>query len=160
MSGKGRTYTPEDKAASLAALAANGGNLAKTARQVGVPRKTLALWAQRVQEATPADATTPPKKGVAAEVAAMLPDASACLADKLEHVANVLTGHLTDPEKIADASLNQIAVAAAVAIDKMRLLREQPTSISGAALTDEERTRRLKDLQERVRRRLAAPVDA
>lgn len=160
MTEKRRSYTPEDKAASLAALAANGGNLAKTAAQVGVPRKTLAEWQkQQTPRGGVADAS-PPKKAAAEQVAKLLPGAKVALSDRLEQVASALVDKMDDPEKIAAATLSQLAVAAGVAIDKMRLLREQPTSIPGATLSDEERARRLAALEERVRRRLAAPADA
>lgn len=44
--GNRRQYTDSDKAAALVALEANGGNVKLTARQLGLPRQTLALWAQ------------------------------------------------------------------------------------------------------------------
>ena len=40
-----RSYSDEQKASALAALAANGGNARLTAAQVGVPRTTLLKWA-------------------------------------------------------------------------------------------------------------------
>jgi transposase-like protein len=53
MSGQSR-YSDEDKAAVLAALAANGGNLLRTAKETGVSRNTIRHW---VQEAPPPDET-------------------------------------------------------------------------------------------------------
>jgi hypothetical protein len=44
--GERRRYSDEDRASALAALDANDGNLQRTARQVGLPRKTLAEWAK------------------------------------------------------------------------------------------------------------------
>ena len=40
-----RKYTAAERAARLAVLKANGGNLARTARETGVPRTTLQSWA-------------------------------------------------------------------------------------------------------------------
>lgn len=39
-----RRYSDSERAEALAALAANAGNRAKTARQLGIPRQTLAEW--------------------------------------------------------------------------------------------------------------------
>jgi len=39
-------YSDEERADALLALEANGGNLSRTARQMGIPRATLRLWAQ------------------------------------------------------------------------------------------------------------------
>lgn len=54
------TYRDEDKAAVLAVLAANGGNIKRTARETGIPITTVRRWsspgstpppAEKVQEA-------------------------------------------------------------------------------------------------------------
>lgn len=39
-----KTYTEGQRVTALAALAANGGNISKTARQTGIPRITLRKW--------------------------------------------------------------------------------------------------------------------
>ena len=39
-----KTYTDEQRVVALAALAANGGNIAKTSREMGIPRITLRKW--------------------------------------------------------------------------------------------------------------------
>src|SRR4029453_14823292 len=95
----------------LAAVAANGGNVRRTAAQLGVPKATLQGWASgdRHPEAS-------------AHAAGKKPD----MADALEAVAWKLIEAL--PGKVARASLSQTAVAAGIAIEKMRLLREPPTS--------------------------------
>jgi transposase-like protein len=54
-----RSYSSEDRARGLAALAGCGGNLAQAARQSGIPRKTLAGWAQG-QSSSPAGLPPPP----------------------------------------------------------------------------------------------------
>lgn len=53
MAGQSR-YSDEDKAAVLAALAANGGNLLRTSKETGVSRNTIRHW---VEEAPPPDET-------------------------------------------------------------------------------------------------------
>lgn len=48
-----RHYSDNDRAAALAVLAANGGNLSRTARETGVPRATLQLWMAEPDRAAP-----------------------------------------------------------------------------------------------------------
>jgi len=45
-----RTYTDEEKAAGLAALALHGGDVSKAARAMGVPRGTLIRWRDTAPE--------------------------------------------------------------------------------------------------------------
>ncbi len=47
------TYSPEDKAAIMAVLAANGGNQKRTARETGVPLTTLRYWVKHPESAPP-----------------------------------------------------------------------------------------------------------
>ena len=102
-----RSYSDEQKAEALAGLDANAGNVARTARQLGLPRKTLDQWAKGL---------------VHPDVANLRQQKKEALAVRLE----VLAGQLLDamPGKIAGASLIQIAVALGIVIDKMVLLRE------------------------------------
>jgi transposase-like protein len=125
---KRRRYTDNDRASALAALAANAGNLTHTARQLGIPKRTLSQWAagSRHPEATQA---AEGKKGE--------------LADGLEEVAWKLANVI--PEKLAGASLKDTAVALGIVIDKMRLLREQPTAISKTESGNDDLAKRIDD---------------
>lgn len=49
------TYSPEDKAAVMAVLAANGGNQKRTARDTGVALSTLRYWIAHPESAPPSD---------------------------------------------------------------------------------------------------------
>jgi transposase-like protein len=49
------TYSPEDKAAVMAVLAANGGNQKRTARDTGIPLATLRYWIKHPGSAPPSD---------------------------------------------------------------------------------------------------------
>ena len=102
-----RSYSDEQKALALAGLDANAGNVARTARQLGLPRKTLDQWA---------------KGRVPPGVANLRHQKKEALADRLEELA----GRLLDamPGKIAGASLIQLAVAVGIIIDKMVMLRQ------------------------------------
>jgi hypothetical protein len=120
-----RSYSDEQKAEALAGLDANAGNVARTARQLGLPRKTLDQWAKG--RAHPG-------------VAKLRHQKKEELADHLE----ALAGRLLDamPGKIAGASLIHLAVAVGILIDKMILLRETakgPGLAKGKRLTPHQR---------------------
>ena len=107
----GHEFTEDDKAAALAALAANAGNVSKTARDLGIPRTTLSRWSngERITDGVTAKAHV--KKSA--------------LADELESLARILVGAM--PEKVADATLQQSATALGITVDKMQVLRGEST---------------------------------
>lgn len=133
-----RQWSDRDRAEALAALDANGGNVSRTAQALGVPRKTLAEWR---------DGRTNP------EVAELRQEKKAGLADRLETIAHKLADSL--PDKINQAELKDAATSLGIIVDKMRLLREQPTAISrdDDSLTDSERADRIAALVESARAR-------
>lgn len=107
-----RGYSDQQRAEALAALDANEGNLSETARDTGIPRQTLQEWQRgRVPEGVPE----------------LRQEKKQSLADRLEALAHTLIDVM--PEKAADASLQQVATSFGIAVDKMRLLRGEPTSI-------------------------------
>src|SRR5262245_38877605 len=59
-------------------------------------------------------------------VEAALPGARALLADKLERVANRCFDAITPAKVRASKDIRALATSGAIAIDKMRLLREEP----------------------------------
>ena len=110
-----RRYSDRERAAALVALDLNQGNVYKTARQCGIPRKTLELW-------------TKPESmyhGVADE----RQDQKEALADMFERIARAYGLHSLDAAVLAKTNGQQAVIGACAATDKMRLLREQPTSI-------------------------------
>lgn len=139
MSKPRRQYGEREKAAALAYLDACGGNQNKTARDFGVPRATLQRWIAG--------------QGIAGDVPQLRQVEKGNLADRLESLAHQLID--AAPGKIPDAALSQVSMSLGIAVDKMRLLREQPTSIT-AALSDEERAARIEALAERVKLRMVA----
>jgi transposase-like protein len=113
--GRNRTYSDEERVACLAALAANGGDIGLTARQTGVPKKTLENWAKgRVKSAAKADANLGPEK-------------RKDLAEKLEDLAHTLAD--AAPGKVEKAGLQPTLISLGVAVDKARLLRGKATAI-------------------------------
>jgi transposase len=111
-----RRYSDDYRATALAALDANGGNVARTARQLAIPRKSLEGWA---------------RGPVAAEVASFRHQKKEALADALEAVARRLLDALLG--KVKEASLLQLAIALGICVDKMLLLR---AARSGASVPE------------------------
>lgn len=138
-----REYSDEDKATALAALDANGGNVQRTARTLGIPEPTLRGWAR--------------KRGIHPTVVELHDQKKGSLADELEEIAEKLAGAM--PGKVAEASLQQTATSLGIVIDKMQLLRGQPTNITDdASLTDAERATRIVRLLDAARTRRDGPV--
>jgi transposase-like protein len=113
-----RRYTDDERATALAALAANGGNVARTAAQLGIPEKTLEHWSKGDRHP---------------EAAKMGDQKRGPMADALLEVAWKLLDSI--PAKIRQAPLNQTATAMGIALDKARLLRGEPTSITSAEMS-------------------------
>lgn len=108
----------------------------------GVPKQTVSRW----MAGNGADrGALDPKVGLVKKD----------LADKLETLANKIVDAAAS--KIEDATLPGSMTAAAIAIDKMRLLREQSTSIT-ATISREERVERLSE--EFARLGLRPPLDS
>lgn len=131
-----RRYSDEDRAEALAALAANAGNVERTAAALGIPRTTLLHWAAGTRHP---------------EASQMGQEKKGDMAAALEAVAWKLLDAI--PGKIDDAPLNQTSVAMGIAIDKARLLRNQPTEITQhdfGDLTEEEIDRRIAELEARI----------
>jgi len=77
------------------------------------------------------------------------------LSDKFEEIAHLCTDLAADKLRNKDESIafEKLMTGGAIATDKMRLLREQATTITNAAITDEERLRELQELMQRLRQR-------
>lgn len=108
-----RQYSDEERGATLTALDANGGNVSKTARETGVPRKTVEEWR---------DGRHVP------EVANIRQGKRRALADELEELAYLCLDLL--PDKLNDASAAATATALGIAVDKMQVLRGKPSSVT------------------------------
>lgn len=111
--GERRRYSDDERATALAALAANGGNVERTAAQLAMPRKTLASWAKGERHP---------------EAAQLCQGKKGPMADALDAIAWKILDSL--PGKIASAPLAQSMTALGIAIDKARLLRGEPTDIT------------------------------
>jgi len=116
---KRRVYEDEFRASAVAALQAEGypnthGSLAKVAARLNVPAMTLSRWFHGKQNRPPKRLVTEKKED---------------LADAFESVAFKYLKHASDENVIKGASARDAVMNAAVAVDKMRLLRGLPTEI-------------------------------
>ena len=144
-----KKYSADEKATALATLQANGGNVKVTASLLQIPRKTLESWSKGGGMKT-----VPIPEG-------MIEEKAGVLADNLYTVATLLVGEMSNPEKIAKASMKDLAIAAGISIDKHNLLRHQPTSISarvGSGNTKEQYERMLKHLMDGAEKN-GSPID-
>ena len=119
-----RSWTAAEVATALAMVQACGGSVEAASRECGVPARTLYRWL-----ADPRDRIGETERGQTARarmVEAALPNARAALADKLERVANRCFDAITPAKVRASKDIRALATSGAIAIDKMRLLREQP----------------------------------
>jgi hypothetical protein len=107
-------YTDADKAAALAHLQSKGCGITEAARDLGLPVATLKDWVSGKY----LPSTTREKYGAIKE------GMSARLEEIVYQVIDAI------PERIPTASLRDLGAILAVAIDKMRLLRNEPTEIT------------------------------
>lgn len=115
-----RHYSDEARAAALAVLDANGGKLARSAREAGVPRATLQLWAKDRDRAA-----TPELRHQTRET---LADVYGRVADRATALVEGALGKITSDALAADARLlTAVNTVGAVATDKRQLLTDKPT---------------------------------
>lgn len=106
-----RDYPEELKAAVIAAIKANGGNVLATSKLFNIPRDTVNYWwhnSERFVEIEHASAVN--------------------LADKLENIANVHADSIAAHD-LSIVAIRDKAAVMDVAIKNMQLLRGQATSI-------------------------------
>lgn len=134
-------HSDETKAEALAMLAGTRNNFGEVSRKLKIPDRTLRFWASGEHINTDVAKNADIKKTE--------------LSDRIEELAHKLIDAAFDADKIADASLQQVTTSLGIAVDKMRLLREQPTEISSDGLTDDQRMAKLTSLYGAVRARVA-----
>lgn len=119
-----KIYTPKEKAAALAVLAANSGSTRKTSRQ-------LAAAGHPIPEATIRGFVAQPLT-LEPETAEMVEEAKRSLDAILESVVTKLAKGLDKPEALARIMSRPVQAATVLGIltDKMRVLRGQPDSIT------------------------------
>jgi transposase-like protein len=135
-----RQYTDRDRAATLAVLDTNNGNVSRTMRETGVPRTTLQKWAAGC--------------GISSDVPELRQEKRRELGEIFEHVARLYLERAESADAVADTRGKDAIIAAATAFDKLQLTKGAPTSIT-ANLSDEERAQKLAEILERGRAKLA-----
>lgn len=105
-----RHYSDETRAAALAVLKANGGNVARTARETDVPEATLREWRQAPDRAAPTEVRA---------------QKEADLADLYE--AEIRAVFEAAGMKRGDASWSALMVGLGILTEKHQLVRGEPT---------------------------------
>lgn len=127
-----RQYSDNEKAAALAFLDFNGGNVEKSAKALGIPRKTLDEWAKgRNQNAEVADLRHEKKE----DICELIDTA----------VREMIQG---SAGKAMEANISQLWTSIGIAVDKMQLLKGEATLITkdATARTNEDRATRILEL--------------
>jgi crotonobetainyl-CoA:carnitine CoA-transferase CaiB-like acyl-CoA transferase len=107
-------YSDVQRAETLAVLDSNNNNLTRTAEQTKVPFSTIKTWN---------DGAIHP------HVAKLRAEKKPELADIFENIARTHLTNAADENKIDKTSSKDSVLTAGIAVDKMLLLRGQPTSI-------------------------------
>src|SRR5262249_57640464 len=123
-------WTAEEVATAIAMVQACGGSVEAASRECGVPARTLYRWVAGPPARTEDNGRRETAR--ARMVEAALPNARAALADKLDPVANPCFDAITPAKVRASKDIRALATSGAIAIDKMRLLRERPPQPSQA----------------------------
>lgn len=121
MAGKRKRYDDVFRASAVVMLEAAGypeqkGALTRVAAELKMHERTLSRWFHREQNPAPDN---------------LVSNKKAELADIFEDVARKYLGHASRVDVIEDVAGNTAVIAAATAVDKMRLLRGLPTEIIG-----------------------------
>jgi hypothetical protein len=138
-----RRYTDEARSNALAALAANGGNVARTAAELGIPEATLRAWANGDRHP---------------EALQMCEQKKGPLAEQCDAVAWALAGLMESAARraAADGRVDKIATAFGILVDKAQLLRGEPTSrTETTGVPDSRVSERIASLLDSLRERRA-----
>ena len=147
-----RKYSNTEKAAGLAALAANGGNVKLTARHLKIPPNTLKGWVVRgaVSGAKGAEPVrTQEKEAEPHQLTTLVEQAKVGLSELLERAARAMLAEALEPEKIKATPLPQLFVSIGIALDKLANLNDN------SPISDEDRVNRITALFDGARARRA-----
>jgi hypothetical protein len=151
-----RFYSDREKAEALALLDATR-NLTETARTLGIPDSTLSAW--KYGKAVRSPDIPQLRRQISENLGLELASDFQTIA--LES-ARVAIKRLQSPQKANKIPFAQLMTGAGIAVDKMQLLRGEPTSITGSVVSEEERQAKVKEVFERIAARAidATPVDS
>lgn len=114
----------------------NEHKLTEVANHLNIPYQTLRRWYKGESNPVPNDVVQEQKKA---------------LDIRLEEAAHKLLSAIL--ENVDNGNIQQQSVALGILVEKMQLLRNEPTERVGYELSDDERLARLNALYERVRNR-------
>lgn len=114
-----RSYSEDDKAAALARLDLNDGNITKTAKELRVPATTLRQW----RDGEHVNAGVAKKRDLKKQ----------SLVELFEEIARAYAARALDATAIADTRGKDAVIAFATATDKIQLLEGKPTARTEAA---------------------------
>lgn len=124
-----RKYSDREKAEALAMLSANGGNVLKTARELNIPERTLNDWSHLERNAQNPNSRHMTSPGYAREIAQLRDGKEKELAAMFEQVARKYLAHAYEDSVVNNTRGRDAVFSAAIAVDKVQVLRGQPTQI-------------------------------
>lgn len=125
-----RKYSDSQKANALAVLSANRGNVLRTSRELNIPERTLNDWSHLAENAMNPNSKRPVSPEYALEIAQLREQKVAELSNVFESVALKYLAHASEDSVVNQTKGRDAVFSAAIATDKMQLLRNQPTSIT------------------------------
>lgn len=126
-----RQYSDDEKAIALTYLDVNKGDVAKTARQVGVPSMTLRAWSQG--------------RNIHPVVMQICTEKKGDLAERYEEKIHLLVDAI-NADKISEAPLQQLTTAIGILQDKVMALRGQANQITEHRMGEEDRNVRIAEI--------------
>jgi len=146
-------YTEQQRADTLIALEANGGNISLTSEQTGIPRPTIYSWLS--------DNLTL-KSDHAIATAELIPATREAFKTRLTSLRDKVLGHLE--VNFEDLSARESVVALGILIDKVELLEGNATSrtavVGSGETIDEAITRITNELELRINRNTVLEVES
>jgi DNA-binding Xre family transcriptional regulator len=139
-------YSEDDKANALAALKANGGNVARTARELGMKEPTLRKWAKGKVKPIPSQ---------------KYEEKVTDLKVSLRSLIAGLIGLALVKIDAGDANLLDVMKSLGIAMDKLAMLEGGPTeriAVVNESLTDDERRSRIAAIFNAARTRRVGSV--
>lgn len=132
-----RKYSDREKAEALA-LHDSGTTLTELSKITGIPDSTLSQWING-------------RNGMNADIPQLRVEQKGILADEIENVVWQLLHAI--PSKIKKAGLGAVSTSMGIGIDKVRLLRDQPTVITESLANPVERADKSANMIEEWKRR-------
>lgn len=146
-------YTEQQRADTLVALEANGGNILRTSEQTGVAQATIKTWLTESREQ---------KTDLAVAANELLPETREGFKTRLTSLRDKVLGHLE--VNFEDLSARESVVALGILIDKVELLEGNATSrtavVGSGETIDEAITRITNELEFRISRNTVLEVES